>query len=113
MSEKPPPPRPADIRRYGLILLVVALALAIWGVASRVHSRDQLGKETAEQAVPVVLVQKPAVSPPSEDLVLPGSVQAFVEAPIFARTSGYLRAWHTAIGDAVKKGQLMAESAPP
>src|SRR3954463_15555173 len=96
MSEKPPRTaeyagtvegQPRHIRRYGLILLVVALALAIWGVASRVHSRDQLGKETAEQAVPMVLVQKPAVSPPSEDLVLPGSVQAFVEAPIFARTS--------------------------
>jgi len=114
MSQKQP--RPAEfqhIRRYGLILLVLALALAIWGVASRVHSRDQLGKETAEQAVPVVLVQKPAVSPPSEDLVLPGNVQAFVEAPIFARTSGYLRTWYTDIGDAVRKGQLMAEIDTP
>src|SRR3954454_2525835 len=114
MSQKQP--RPAEFRhvgRYGLILLVVALALAIWGVASRVHSRDQLGKETAEQAVPVVLVQKPEVSPPSEDLVLPGNVQAFVEAPIFARTSGYLRTWHTDIGDAVRKGQLMAEIDTP
>src|SRR3954468_14318097 len=124
MSEKPPPPQLADppgpadgqprhIGRYGLILLVVALALAIWGVASRVHSRDQLGKETAEQAVPMVLVHKPALSPPSEDLVLPGNVHAFVEAPIFARTSGYLRTWHTDIGDAVRKGQLMAEIDTP
>jgi RND family efflux transporter MFP subunit len=82
-------------------------------VASRVHSRDQLGKETAEQAVPMVLVQKPAVSPPSEDLVLPGNVQAFVEAAIFARTSGYLRTWYTDIGDTVRKGQLMAEIDTP
>jgi RND family efflux transporter MFP subunit len=120
MSDSQNPPPPADHRssprhmvRYGLILLVVALVLAVWGVASRVHSRDQLGKETAEQAMPVVNVAKPTVSPPSEDLVLPGSVQAFVEAPIFARTSGYLRTWYTDIGDPVKKGQLMGEIDAP
>jgi RND family efflux transporter MFP subunit len=101
------------VGRYALILLIVALILAVWGVVSRVYSRDQLGKETAREAVPVVLVEKPSLSPPSEDLVLPGSVQAFVEAPIFARTSGYLRVWYTDIGDAVKKGQLMAEIDAP
>ena len=91
----------------------MALILAVWGVASRVYSRSQLGKETAEEAIPVVIVQKPSLSPPSEELVLPGSVQAFVEAPIFARTSGYLRNWYTDIGDTVKKGQLMAEIETP
>ena len=90
------------IGRYALILLIVALILAVWGVASRVYSRNQLGKETATEAVPVVIVEKPSLSPPLEDLVLPGSVQAFVEAPIFARTSGYLRTWYTDIGDPVK-----------
>jgi RND family efflux transporter MFP subunit len=119
MSESQNPPRLTDgqqfrhLGRYGLILLVVALVLAIWGVASRVHSRNRLGQETADQAVPVVIVQKPTESPPSEELVLPGSVQAFVEAPIFARTSGYLQAWYTDIGDPVKKGQLMAEVDTP
>lgn len=118
MSQSQNPPRPTDgqfrhLGRYGLILLVVALVLAVWGVASRVYSRNQLGKETADQAVPVVIVQKPTRSPPSEDLVLPGNVQAFVEAPIFARTSGYLKIWHTDIGDPVKRGQLMAEVDTP
>jgi RND family efflux transporter MFP subunit len=118
MSEGRNPPQPADgqfrhLGRYGLILLVVALVLAVWGVASRVYSRNELGKETADQAVPVVIVQKPAVSPPSEELVLPGNVQAFVEAPIFARTSGYLKSWLTDIGDPVKRGQLMAEIDTP
>jgi RND family efflux transporter MFP subunit len=101
------------VGRYALILLIVALILAVWGVASRVYSRNQLGRETAQEAIPVVIVEKPSASPPSEDLVLPGSVQAFVEAPIFARTSGYLRTWYTDIGDAVKKGQLMAEIETP
>jgi RND family efflux transporter MFP subunit len=118
MSENQPQPRQTEhefphVGRYGLILLVVAVVLAIWGVASRVHSRDKLGAETLQEAVPVVIVQTPARSPAAENLVLPGSVQAFVEAPIFARTSGYLRAWYTDIGDAVKKGQLMAEIDSP
>ena len=101
------------VGRYALILLIVALVLGVWGVASRVYSRNELGKETALQAIPVVIVEKPSLSPPSEELVLPGSVQAFVEAPIFARTSGYLRNWYTDIGDTVKKGQLMAEIETP
>jgi RND family efflux transporter MFP subunit len=48
-----------------------------------------------------------------EDLVLPGTVQAFVEAPIYARTSGYLKTWYTDIGTPVKKGQLLAEIETP
>src|SRR6202007_1008076 len=46
-------------------------------------------------------------------LVLPGSVQAYYEAPIYARTSGYLKTWYTDIGAPVKKGQLLAEIEPP
>jgi RND family efflux transporter MFP subunit len=101
------------VGRYALILLVVALILGIWGIASRVHSRNKLGKETNTEAIPVVVVQKPVASPPSEDLVLPGSVQAFVEAPIYARTSGYLKTWYTDIGDHVKKGQVLADIEAP
>jgi RND family efflux transporter MFP subunit len=48
-----------------------------------------------------------------ENLVLPGTVQAFVEAPIYARTNGYLKVWHTDIGTEVKKGQLLAEIETP
>jgi RND family efflux transporter MFP subunit len=101
------------VGRYALILLVLAILLGVWGIASRVSSRDKLGRETAAQAVPAVIVQKPRRSPPSEELMLPGSVQAFVEAPIYARTRGYLRMWYTDIGDRVKKGQLLAEIDTP
>jgi RND family efflux transporter MFP subunit len=48
-----------------------------------------------------------------EDLVLPGAVQAYIEAPIYARTSGYLKAWQTDIGTPVTKGQLLAEIETP
>jgi RND family efflux transporter MFP subunit len=101
------------VGRYALILLVLATLLGVWGIASRVSSRDTLGRETAAQAVPVVIVQKPGRGPPSEELTLPGSVQAFVEAPIYARTSGYLRMWYTDIGEHVKKSQLLAEIDTP
>ena len=54
-----------------------------------------------------------AAARPREELVLPGNVQAFIEAPIYARTNGYLKSWYTDIGTPVKKGQLLAEIDTP
>jgi membrane fusion protein, multidrug efflux system len=90
------------------ILLVLAVLLAIWGVFSRVHGRNKVGEETAAEAIPVVQTAKPSPSPASNELVLPGNVTAFFEAPIYARTSGYLKSWYTDIGTPVKKGQILA-----
>ena len=101
------------IRRYSLILLVVALVLGAWGEISRVMARNALGKETAQDAFTTVVTTTPNRTDLGEDLVLPGTVQAFVEAPIYARTSGYLKAWYTDIGTQVKKGQLLAEIESP
>jgi len=115
MSDNAPSPasEPSHITRYAWIALIVALILAAWGVISRVHARSTLAKETGNEAIPQVTTLKPARSPASEDLVLPGSVQAFIEAPIYARTSGYLKTWYTDIGSPVKKGQLLAEIDSP
>ena len=101
------------IRRYSLILLVAALALAAWGEISRVMARNALGQETARDASPTVVTITANRTDMGEDLVLPGTVQAFVEAPIYARTSGYLKTWYTDIGTQVKKGQLLAEIETP
>jgi RND family efflux transporter MFP subunit len=101
------------VKRFLWILLVAAVVLAIWGVISRVRGRDRVGEETARNAVPVVMLQKPSRSPPSHELILPGDVSAFIEAPIYARTSGYLKSWYTDIGTPVKKGQLLAEIETP
>jgi RND family efflux transporter MFP subunit len=101
------------IRRYALIALIVAVALGIWGEVSRVLARAALGKETAESAIPTVVTVTAERSTLGEDLVLPGAVQAFIEAPIYARTSGYLKSWHTDIGTPVTKGQLLAEIEAP
>ena len=102
-----------QVRRYLLILLAVALALGVWGEVSRVLARSSLGNETADAAQPTVLTTTPNRTPLGEELVLPGSVQAFIEAPIYARTSGYLKIWHTDIGSEVGKGQLLAEIETP
>jgi multidrug efflux system membrane fusion protein len=95
------------IRRYLLILLVVALALGVWGEVSRVLARSSLAKETTEAAVPTVITVTPNRTTLGEELVLPGTVQAYIEAPIYARTSGYLKDWYTDIGSQVTKGQLL------
>jgi RND family efflux transporter MFP subunit len=101
------------IRRYAWIALIIAIALGIWGEVSRVIARSSLGKETAESAMPTVVTVKAERSAVGEALVLPGAVQAFIEAPIYARTNGYLKAWNTDIGTQVTKGQVLAEIETP
>ena len=101
------------IRRYSLILLIVALTLAVWGEISRVRARSSLGKDTAQAAIPTVITVTPNRTPLGEELVLPGTVQAYIEAPIYARTNGYLKEWRTDIGTQVTKGQLLGEIETP
>jgi multidrug efflux pump subunit AcrA (membrane-fusion protein) len=101
------------IRRYSLILLIAALCLAAWGEVSRLRTRSALGKETADAAEPTVLTTTPNRTTLGEELVLPGAVQAYIEAPIYARTSGYLKGWRTDIGTQVTKGQLLGEIETP
>ena len=107
---------PASSRRgrlYGLAGLGFALILAAWGIASRVSGRAALATETAALATPSVSTMKPLHGPAAEALVLPGSVQAYNNAFIYARTNGYLLNWLTDIGARVKKGQLLAEIDTP
>ncbi|HXA92757.1 MAG TPA: efflux RND transporter periplasmic adaptor subunit [Steroidobacteraceae bacterium] len=104
---------PRGMRRFLWIMAVLAVILAIWGVVSRVRARNELTRQTAVASVPVVTTQKPSRSPAIEELVLPGDVQAFIEAPIYARTSGYLKKWYVDIGAQVKQGQLLAEIDTP
>jgi RND family efflux transporter MFP subunit len=106
-------PEPINIRRYAIILLIVAIGLGIWGVVSRVIARSELGKETVEASVPTVVIVNATRNPLGEELVLPGAVQAYIEAPIYARTSGYLKSWQTDIGTQVTKGQQLAEIEAP
>jgi RND family efflux transporter MFP subunit len=113
VPSSPLPISDARLRQYGWVALAIAIVLAVWGIVSRVSARNALTKATAVAAGTTVVTVKPAATPGSEALVLPGSVQAYYEAPIYARTNGYLRAWHTNIGTPVKQGQLLAEIETP
>jgi RND family efflux transporter MFP subunit len=97
-------------------LLVVALVLAavvVFGIASRSHSESVLKTETRQSAISDVDVVHPAGSSVSDEIALPGNTQAFMDTPIYSRTSGYLKSWHFDIGAHVRKGQLMAQIQTP
>jgi RND family efflux transporter MFP subunit len=96
-----------------LIVVAVAAALVAYGVMPRVKARQELQDQTSHAAHPTVTVVRPQLSAPSEELVLPGNIQAFIDAPIYARTNGYLRRWYFDIGAHVKKGQLLADIESP
>ena len=98
---------------YLLALFSVAAVLAAWGEIDRVIARSSLAKESAIDALPTVVTVKPDRTDRGEELLLPGTVQAFIESPIYARTNGYLKVWYTDIGSTVKKGELLAEIETP
>lgn len=100
-------------KRVLLILIVVALILAVWGIASRLIARSHLKKKTADDSVVTVVTVKPDANGDDDELVLPGSVLAYMEAPIYARTTGYVKMWYTDIGAKVRKGQLLADIDTP
>ena len=103
----------SGVKRYAVIVAIVALVLAVWGIVSRIHTRAELRNSTTENAVLTVVTAKPQLSDAGNELVLPGIVQAYVESPIYARTNGYVRIWYTDIGARVHKGQLLAEIETP
>src|SRR4051812_38557152 len=98
----------------GLVLvLVIAAALVASGIFPRLRARAALRSQTDFAAEPTVAVTHPKRQTSSQELVLPGNIQAFTDAPIYARTSGYLRKWYFDIGTHVKAGQLLAEIESP
>lgn len=89
------------------ICVVVGL-LVYRGIHSRAASEKQLVITTDAVAIPIVRVTHPQGSSGAAEVVLPANVTAFVDTPIYARTSGYLRRWYADIGTHVAKGQLLA-----
>jgi len=94
-------------------IVVVAVVLAAVGIVPRLMARTALQQQTDALAAPDVLLAKPQLGQPSQEVVLPGNVQAFTDSPIYARTSGYLKKWYFDIGAHVKKGQRLAVIASP
>jgi RND family efflux transporter MFP subunit len=109
-------PRKPESSSLFLVLVVVAVLLVVVGGITLLMRRSQykaLAKETETLAVPTVSVVHPIAESDSEDLVLPSTLQAYVESPIYARTNGYLKKWYHDIGSRVNKGQLLADIDTP
>lgn len=97
----------------GLGCVLVAAVTVSHGITSRTAEQERLRRWTEAQAIPTVAVVSPAPGGNSAGLELPGRLEAFSEAPIFARVGGYLKSWKAEIGTPVKAGQLLAEIETP
>jgi RND family efflux transporter MFP subunit len=109
-------PRNKTWRGLLFVLAVGALVLGVVifnGLTSRARANTALERETFANSVPAVAVIAPEVAAGAEEIVLPGNMQPFTDTPIWARASGYLRAWHADIGARVKRGELLAEIEAP
>ena len=87
------------------VIFVIVISL---GFISRKKAEADLTQATATAAIATVNVVYPKADDPTDEIILPGNTQAFTDAPIFARTNGYVKSWHVDIGTRVKKGQLLA-----
>src|SRR5690242_13878061 len=114
-----PPDGPGEqqsTRRHwwiAILAFVIVAGLVLSGILPRIQARARLAKETHELAIPTVAVIHPGRSTPGQEIVLPANVQAYVDAPIYARTNGYLKKWYVDIGARVRKGELLADIETP
>jgi multidrug efflux system membrane fusion protein len=103
----------------GKVVAVVVALLVVLGVAgvltivTRRSALHALERETDAQAVVTVAVVHPTSEAATDDLVLPSTMQAYVESPIYARTNGYLKKWYVDIGGRVASGALLADIDTP
>jgi RND family efflux transporter MFP subunit len=117
MPPDSPPPAPPLSRRglyvAGFSALVVAILIVVFGITTRKVADAKLQEWTEKQAVPVVAVALPDTRPKTATLTLPGRLEAYTQAQMYARVSGYVREWKVDIGARVKSGDLLAEIDAP
>jgi RND family efflux transporter MFP subunit len=108
-------PAPRTGRGYliAFIALVVVALIVIAGIIPRRNATAALKTETVDLATPTVGTVHPKLGAPQQEIVLPGTMQAFIDSPIYARTNGYVKSWNADIGARVKTGQLLAEIETP
>ncbi len=109
----PPPRPPRNLRRIGLVAAAIAIIIAAFGILQRRGHETEVTQWTQKQAIPIVAVITPQQGASAERLVLPGTVQAWYETPIYARVNGYVKDWYFDYGAHVKKGDLLAEIDAP
>jgi len=116
LHEPSPPPHaaPRRVQPITIILFLVIVAVVVAaGIVPRLRTRAEVREETQSMAIPDVAVVVPQRSAPSDELILPANIQAYTDAPIYARTNGYLKKWYADIGAHVKEAQLLAEIDTP
>jgi RND family efflux transporter MFP subunit len=107
------PPSSRSLRRFALIAVAAAVVIAAVGILERRGHEAEVKQWTQEQAVPTVALISPERGASTQHMVLPGTVQAWYEAPIYARVNGYLKGWYFDYGAQVKKGTVLAEIDTP
>ena len=119
MDDEPTPeqarPRPRRRRRWLYVLvgvLVIAGAFA-YGVSVRLERRAHTRDDNAQMRIPTVAVVRAERTAATIPIVVPGTVQAYLDSPIYSRINGYLDRWLVDIGAHVKKDQLLAVIAVP
>ncbi|MEO6843405.1 MAG: efflux RND transporter periplasmic adaptor subunit [Bradyrhizobium sp.] len=98
---------------FGLLAGIAAVLVVITGIRAREDTETKLKEWTDNQAIPTVAVVLPDARVLNATLDLPGRLEAYYRAPIFARVSGYLKGWSADIGAKVKAGQVIAEIEAP
>src|SRR5260221_8230407 len=107
---------PVARRKLGIFAAaagIVALLVVVTGIRAREDSSAKLREWTDNQAIPTVAVVAPDARVLNATIDLPGRLEAYYRAPIFARVSGYLKSWSVDIGAQVKAGQVIAEIEAP
>jgi len=101
-------PDSRTLKRVGIGAGILAAAVVIVGTAVRINATNELRDTAAQAAIPTVAIVSPSAVAEGDMLVLPGNIQAYNSAPIYARTNGYVRRWLADIGDHVRAGQALA-----
>jgi RND family efflux transporter MFP subunit len=107
-SSEPPSHPLKGLRWIGLLVALAAIGVVAGGILERRAHETEVAKWTDEQAVPTVAVIAPKIGPAQQSLVLPATVQAWYETPLYARVTGYLKNWYFDYGAHVKKGDVLA-----
>jgi multidrug efflux pump subunit AcrA (membrane-fusion protein) len=98
---------------FAVVAVIAALLVVVTGIRAREDSSAKLREWTDNQAIPTVAVVLPDARVLNATIDLPGRLEAYYRAPIFARVSGYLKSWSADIGARVKAGQVIAEIEAP
>jgi RND family efflux transporter MFP subunit len=113
LDRNPGRPIPRRLRLVGAVFVLLAIAVVAYGMGSRAAQNLRLHDLTEAQAVPTVAIVAPTNVENHEGLELPGRLQAYISAPIYARVPGYLKSWKYDIGGKVKAGDVLAEIDTP